>query len=107
MAFWHPSICASPRDVTRLDGLRIHPFTTTNASKAQAIEALALAFERGDIRIFNDPVLVNELVAYQGERLPSRLIRYSAPSGQHDDCVMALAMVWSAVAGQCRMAAQG
>jgi len=56
---------------------------------------------------YNDPVLVNELVAYQGERLPSGLIRYSAPSGQHDDCVMALAMVWSAVAGQCRMAQQG
>ena len=61
------------------DGLRIQPFTTTNASKAQAIEALALAFERGDIRILNDPVLVSELVAYQAERLPSGLLRYGAP----------------------------
>jgi len=43
------------------DNLRIHPFTTTNASKVQAIEALALAFERGDIRILSDPVLVSEL----------------------------------------------
>jgi phage terminase large subunit-like protein len=46
----------------RRDGLRIEPFTTTNASKAQAIEELALAFERGDIRILNHPVLVNELI---------------------------------------------
>jgi hypothetical protein len=78
------------------------PFTTTNASKAQAIEALALAFERGDIRILNDPVLVGELVAYQGEPLASGLLRYGAPSGQHDDAVMALAMAWSAVSGQHR-----
>jgi hypothetical protein len=85
------------------DGLRIQPFTTTNASKAQAIEALALAFERGDIRILNDPVLVGELVAYQAERLPSGLLRYGAPGGQHDDCVMALAIAWSAVAGQHRL----
>ena len=85
------------------EGLRIYPFTTTNASKAQAIEAVALAFERGEIRILNDPVLVSELVAYQAERLPSGLLRYGAPSGQHDDTVMALAMAWSAVSGQNRL----
>jgi hypothetical protein len=85
------------------DGLRIHSFTTTNASKAQAIEALALVFERGDIRILNDPVMVGELVAYQGEHLPSGLLRYGAPSGQHDDTVMALAMAWSAISDQRRV----
>ena len=85
------------------DGLRIQSFTTSNASKAQAIEALALAFERGDIRILNDPVLVSELVAYQAERLPSGLLRYGAPGSQHDDTVMALALAWSAVSGQHRL----
>ena len=85
------------------EGLRIHPFTTTNTSKTRAIEALALAFERGDIRIPNDPVLVSELVAYQAERLPSGLMRYGAPAGQHDDTVMALAMAWSAISGQHRL----
>jgi hypothetical protein len=89
------------------DGLRITPFTTTNASKAQAIEALGLAFERSEIRILNDPVLVGELVAYQAERLPSGLLRYSAPEGGHDDTVMALAMAWTQVSGQCRLASQG
>ena len=82
------------------DGLQIYPFITTNASKARAIEALALAFERSDIRILNDPVLVSELVAYQAERLPSGLSRYGAPGGQHDDTVMALAIAWTAVSGQ-------
>jgi len=79
------------------------PFTTTNASKTQAVEALVLAFERGDISILNDPVLVGELVAYQAEKLPSNLLRYGAPSGQHDDTVMALAMAWSAVSVQHRL----
>jgi hypothetical protein len=84
------------------DGLRIQPYTTTNASKALAIESLALAFERGEIRILNDPVLVAELVSYQCERLPSGLLRYGAPSGQHDDTVMALAIAWTAVSSQHR-----
>jgi hypothetical protein len=82
------------------DGLHIQPFLTTHASKGQAIETLALAFERSEIRILNDPVLVSELVAYQGERLPSGLLRYGAPDGQHDDTVMALAMAWTAVSVQ-------
>ena len=34
---------------------------------------------------------------------PSGLMRYGAPSGQHDDTVMALAMAWSAVSGQHRL----
>ena len=85
------------------DGLRIDSFTTTNASKAQVIDALALAFEREDIRILNDPVMIGELVAYQAERLPSGLLRYGAPSGHHDDTVMALAIAWSAVSSQHRI----
>ncbi|MGH9593344.1 MAG: terminase large subunit domain-containing protein, partial [Bryobacteraceae bacterium] len=81
------------------EGLPVHPFQTTNASKTQAIEALALAFEQESIRILNDPVLLGELQAYVAERLPSGLMRYQAPPGAHDDTVMALAMAWTAVAG--------
>ncbi len=73
-------------------------FTTTNASKGAAIEGLALAFERGDIKIPNDPALVGELQAYEMERLPSGLLRYGAPDGMHDDMVMSLALAWQAVA---------
>lgn len=76
------------------EGLPVIPFTTTNASKTMAIDALALAFEQADIRILPDPVLVGELQAYQMERLPSGLRRFGAPEGMHDDTVMALAMAW-------------
>lgn len=78
----------------RRDGMRVRPFNTTNATKTEAIEALALAFERGDIRIIPDETLINELQAYELERLPSGAVRYSAPDGLHDDCVMSLAIAW-------------
>ena len=70
----------------------------TPDTKAAAIEALALAFERGEIRILNDPVLTGELQAYEVDRTPSGIVRYSAPDGMHDDCVMSLALAWQAIA---------
>jgi hypothetical protein len=41
---------------------------------------------------------VGELEAYEAERLPSGLLRYGAPEGMHDDCVMSLALAWQGVA---------
>ena len=79
------------------DGLPVHAFTTTAVSKSAIIEALALAFERGALRIPNDPVLMGELQAYEGKQTPSGMTRYSAPDGMHDDTVMALAMGWSGI----------
>jgi phage FluMu gp28-like protein len=75
-------------------GLPVHSFATTNASKKLAIDELALAFESGTIRIIPDPVLISELQAYETERLASGMLRYTAPSGMHDDTVMALALAW-------------
>ena len=42
--------------------------------------------------------LLNELQAYESERLPSGAVRYSAPGGMHDDHVISLALAWRAVA---------
>jgi hypothetical protein len=80
------------------DGLRVRPFVTTNASKAEAIEALVLAFERGEIKIPNDSALIGELRSFEAKALPSGLMRYEAPTGGHDDAVMALAIAWQGVA---------
>jgi hypothetical protein len=79
----------------RRDGMRVRPFNTTNATKTEAIEALALALEQNSISIISDDILINELQAYELEKLPSGAIRYSAPAGGHDDCVMSLAIAWS------------
>lgn len=78
----------------RNSGLPVVPFTTTAASKQVGVDALALAFERGALRIPADPVLIAELQAYEAERLPSGMLRYGAPDGMHDDTVIALMLAW-------------
>jgi len=82
--------------VEQLQRLRlpVRAFQTTAASKASAIEALALAFEQGAIRIPAVQWLIDELLAYDQERMPSGLMRYGAPRGGHDDGVMSLAIAW-------------
>lgn len=81
------------------DGIPVEPFWTANATKAEAIESLALAIERGELRMLDSKVLRDELTAYDSERLPSGGVRYSAPPGKHDDCVMALALAWHGYRG--------
>lgn len=76
----------------RRQGLPVRPFHTTNASKAEVIEALALDLERGAVTLLDHPVATAEMLAFQMERLPSGLTRYSAPEGLHDDCIMARAL---------------
>lgn len=75
-------------------GLSVTGFLTTNATKAQIIDALSLAFEQSKIRIIPNQELISELMAYQSERLPSGLLRYGAPEGMHDDMVISLALAW-------------
>lgn len=78
-------------------GLYVTAFTTTNATKANIIQSLELAFERGGIQLLNDEYQITELMAYQSEKLPSGLVRYGSPEGLHDDTVMALALAWNGI----------
>lgn len=81
------------------DGLPVVGFLTTHMSKSSIIESLALAFERGIIHIPNEPALIGELQAFEAKPMPSGGMRYGAPSGVHDDCVMALAIAWHGLTG--------
>ena len=90
----HNSIGIPLIEELQREGYSVHPFTTTNASKAEAIDSLALALEKGDLKIIDHPVLISELQAFEAERLPSGMLRYSAPEGYSDDCVMSLALAW-------------
>ena len=92
----------------RRDGLPLRPFTMTNSTKAVLVDSLALAFEQTSLTILADPcrggpsvatpavdpanaaVQLRELQVFTAQRLPSGLIRYAAPSGFHDDTVIAL-----------------
>jgi hypothetical protein len=73
-------------------GLSIEGYKLTNETKRHIIQSLMVAFETEKIKIFDDKILVNELNNFECEITESGLIRYSAPEGYHDDCVIALAL---------------
>lgn len=75
-------------------GLPARGFDTTAQSKPVIIEQLALAFEQQRIRIVPDETLISELEAYEAETTRSGAIVYNAPSGLHDDHVIALAIAY-------------
>ena len=77
--------------------MTIIPFTTTNATKQEAIQALQSAFEHGNIRIINDMVQIGELLSFESKRNASGSFSYSAPDGMHDDTVMGMALAWSGI----------
>lgn len=79
-------------------GIPLVPFRTNQASKIQIVEQLALAFEQDAIGLTDHAIMVGELESFTSTRLPSGLVRYGAPSGMHDDCVMALAIGWNGCA---------
>jgi hypothetical protein len=82
---------ANFEELTRRDS-RFVGFTTTAQSKPLLVDRLAWYLEKKDIGILSDPNLQRELLAFEGHKTPSGHIRYCAPSGQHDDCVIAAAL---------------
>lgn len=76
------------------EGLPVRPFTTTRSSKGPLIDSLALAIENQDIALVQNDVLRMELTTYAMERLAGGGYKYSAPSGGHDDTVIATALAW-------------
>ncbi len=77
-------------------GLPVRPFMTTSKTKPPLIESLALAIERGDLRLLDDPVLRSELENFSLQPLPGGSFRYTAPPGAHDDTVISTALAWRA-----------
>lgn len=94
----HNSIGGPNIEALYQEGLPMQPFTTTAQSKATLIQQLALMIERKQIALLDDPIQRGELHAYAMERGSTGLPRYSAPTGQHDDTVMALALACYGVA---------
>jgi phage FluMu gp28-like protein len=75
------------------EGIMIEGLKFTSQSKQQLMEGLATAIQQNKIG-FPDGVIVKELEIFE-YIFSSHGVRYSAPSGFHDDCVMALALAWS------------
>ncbi len=69
---------------------RIEPFITTALSKKEIVESLIVANQNKEVKFINVDWLDKELEMFTYEYNPkTRNIKYSAPSGFHDDGVMA------------------
>ena len=67
----------------------------SNLSKRQLVEKLSAFIDQKLISYPDIEVLIDELEAFTYTLSPSGNIKYSAPEGLHDDCVIALALaVW-------------
>jgi phage FluMu gp28-like protein len=76
------------------DGRRnFEGFKFTQSSKQQLMEGLAVAIQKQEIG-FPEGVITNELESFEYEYTRTG-VRYSAPSGMHDDAVCALALAAS------------
>lgn len=75
----------------------IVPFQTTHSSKNGIIAELRLALEERDLKLLPDPAQQHELESFASQQLASGIWQLSAPAGEHDDCVMALALARYAV----------
>ena len=82
-------------------GARIEGFKTVGTiskeiekkgSKQQAIEKLSVDIEHKNLTIPDWDILIDELSVFGCELSDSGNIKYGAPEGYHDDCVMALAI---------------
>jgi hypothetical protein len=72
--------------------IHVDGYKFTRASKANLIENLSMMLDRSAISYPDIPVLINELQLFGYETMPSGVVRYRAPSGYHDDCVVSLAL---------------
>ena len=81
-------------------GVEVSAFDTTAQSKRQIIQGLKLALERGEWKFVNNPAGILELEGYEASvSKTTGQVQYSAPSGMHDDSVIARALLVYASAG--------
>jgi hypothetical protein len=74
------------------EGLMINGLKFTQNSKQQLMMGLQQAIQSGVIGYPNG-LIVNELEIFEYQYSATG-VKYSAPSGFHDDCVMSLALAW-------------
>jgi phage FluMu gp28-like protein len=81
------------RDKVNYNKSKVKPFVTTSKSKQAIVENLIVAFENKEIGIIGKDWQISELETFTYEyNLKTRQIKYSAPSGLHDDYVMSRAI---------------
>jgi phage FluMu gp28-like protein len=79
----------------------IQPFVTTNESKKNMIEDLIMSMNEDKIKLPTqdlNPDLYKELSVFTYEYSPkTRKVKYGAPNGFHDDCIISLALSYQSL----------
>jgi hypothetical protein len=85
-------------DTIRRSGINVEPFKIGgSAIKQQLIDKLRVNIENQRITFPLIPVLKRELESYEYNVSENGVVRFSAPSGEHDDAVISLALAnWGA-----------
>jgi hypothetical protein len=82
----------------------IRGFKFTQGSKQQLMEGLAMSIQQRRVGVLEGPMRA-ELDSFEYE--PTRTgVRYAAPEGLHDDCVVALALANEQGRSRCEVGAQ-
>lgn len=75
------------------EGVNVTGFKFTSNSKQQLMEGLSSAIQQRKIT-FPEGHITNELEVFEYQYTATG-VKYSAPQGFHDDCVMSLALAWN------------
>ena len=85
----------APAEMLRREhGCAVIPFKWTNESKQALISVMVLEVQRGNIKFMaDDDVLKKEMALFEGVVSPGGTLRYDAPKGFYDDCVISAALL--------------
>jgi hypothetical protein len=76
---------------------KINRWVTTNASKGELVNDFQIALEQGDVKIFDNKMLLTQFSAYEAEYNPkTQVITYNGAYGTHDDLVMSTMLAYNA-----------
>ncbi len=78
---------------------QIHPFTMTHTDKTSLMAGLHMALVESGLQLLDDPVQKHELRVFTSKQTPTGTWQLGAPRGEHDDCVIALALAWHGAGG--------
>jgi hypothetical protein len=84
-------------DDLRREGIDVAGYKFDRESKRKLVESLMLSIEQEKIILLDEPAQTSEMEIFGYEQTPSG-VRYGAPEGHHDDCVIGLALAnWALV----------
>lgn len=83
----------APAEMLSRAGCSVLPFRWSNENKQALVATMVREVEKGNFTFLkDDDVLKREMTLFEAKITPSGVIKYEAPAGYYDDCVMAAAL---------------